>query len=76
MAEINFFFSHRYDLIKELAQRGWEFNIIGYSGDLIPKSEKNINYIFINSNRERFGILNLIINARKSFKSKFQRSIS
>tara|TARA_A100001015_G_scaffold302518_1_gene390815 strand:- start:1977 stop:3119 length:1143 start_codon:yes stop_codon:yes gene_type:complete len=65
VAEINFFFSHRYDLIKELAQRGWEFNIIGYSGDLIPKSEKNINYIFINSNRERFGILNLIINVRK-----------
>ena len=62
VTEINFFYSHRYALIKKLSSMGWQFYIISYFKDAKPQDEKNINYIFIGSNREVFGILNLLKN--------------
>jgi glycosyltransferase involved in cell wall biosynthesis len=63
VTEINFFYSHRYALIKKLSSMGWQFYIISYFKDAKPQDEKNINYIFIGSNREVFGILNLLKNS-------------
>jgi glycosyltransferase involved in cell wall biosynthesis len=65
VTEINFFLSHRYDLVKELANRGWKFSIVCYFDESSVKPEENIEYIFINSNRENFNIINLLLNAKK-----------
>ncbi len=64
VTEINFFLSHRYDLVKELAERGWEFSIVTDFKKSEIIVEKNIDYIFINSNRENFGLCNLLKNAK------------
>jgi len=61
--DLGFFFSHRYYLIKELSKHNIEFTVISYFEGSPPDNEKNIQYHFINSSRETFGLFNLILNS-------------
>ena len=61
--DLEFFFSHRYPLIKQLSKQNIQFYVIAHFEGDPPANEENISYIYINSSRKKFGFFNLIQNS-------------
>ena len=65
--ELKFFVSHRLQLVRGLAQQGWNFVIVT-SHDLEPEDELGIRYEIFDTHRKRFSFTNIIYNGLRLIK--------
>ena len=65
--ELKFFLSHRLQLVRGLAQQGWNFVIVT-SHDIEPEDELGIRYEIFDTHRKRFSFINLIHNGLRLIK--------